>query len=111
MSYGFGRLNDLAEECFENSKRHGFWDEMLTATGFPSKYATPTKLMLIVSEVAEAMEADRKGDKANFAEELADIAIRLFDLAEAHHINLEQEIVNKMAINAGRPVMHGGKRY
>ena len=68
------------------------------------------QLMLITTEVAEACEADRIGDVANFREELADIAIRLFDLCEAQGVRLEDEIRHKMITNEGREHSHG-KRY
>ncbi|PIB70960.1 MazG nucleotide pyrophosphohydrolase domain-containing protein, partial [Pseudomonas sp. 2822-17] len=68
-----------------------------------------TKLALIISEVIEALEADRIGDKENFAEELADACIRIFDLCGAEQIDLENVILNKMEKNRGRAYKHGGK--
>ena len=66
-------------------------------------------LMLLTTEVAEAAEAARVGDRANFGEECADVLIRLADLCEALGIDLEAETIKKMARNAERPAMHGGK--
>ena len=94
----------------------------------------PEKLMLTVTELSEAMEAYRKipaliqlvlGHKVamrkfysgpmyqkhkevldNFNEELADVAIRLFDLAGSLQIDLEKEIRKKMKTNETRPQMH-----
>ena len=43
-------LNELRDEIHENAKNKGFWD---------SPRETGTLLMLCVSELAEAMEADR----------------------------------------------------
>lgn len=78
------------------------------------------KLALIDSEVAEALEEHRAhgfeasvredGKPEGWGSELADIFIRLGDLAVATGVNLEQEIVNKMAFNNTRPIKHG-KRY
>ena len=48
-------LNQLRDEIHENAKNKGFWD---------SPRETGTLLMLCVSELAEAMEADRKGQYA-----------------------------------------------
>lgn len=45
-------LNELRDEIHENAKNKGFWD---------SPRETGTLLMLCVSELAEAMEADRVG--------------------------------------------------
>lgn len=42
-----------------------------------------------------------------FPSELADIAIRLFDLCGALNIDLQHEIELKMAHNATRPAKHG----
>lgn len=67
------------------------------------------KLMLVVTEVAEAAEAVRKGNKAGFIEELADTAIRLFDICGTADIDLEDAIRIKTDINRERPVRHGKK--
>lgn len=69
----------------------------------------PGALMLIVTELAEALEADRKGDDHNFYEEIADAVIRLFDLAAAEGILLEHEIALKMEQNRQRCRRHGKK--
>lgn len=81
------------------------------------------KLALITSEVAEAMEVYRNcksgslreytigenGKPEGFGSELADIVIRVFDLAEALGIDIADEIQMKMKFNATRPSRHGGK--
>lgn len=110
MSYGFGRLNDLAADIYRNAKEKGF-HEYTPEFGKPGVDARHllSWMALITTEVAEASEAIRKGDKENFMEELADICIRVFDSAEALGINLEQAIVDKMEKNRNRPHRHGGK--
>jgi NTP pyrophosphatase (non-canonical NTP hydrolase) len=65
------------------------------------------KLMLVVTEVAEAAEAVRHGDNANFIEELADTFIRLLDICATCEIDIEAAIREKMATNAGRAHRHG----
>lgn len=65
--------------------------------------------MLIVTEVAEAMEAYRVGDKANFTEELADIIIRTLDLSGGLGIDIQLAVYNKMLANFDRPFKHGKK--
>lgn len=65
------------------------------------------QLMLVVTELAEAAEALRQPDHGNFAEEIADTVIRLFDLAGACGIDLAKEIQAKMEINQQRPYRHG----
>jgi NTP pyrophosphatase (non-canonical NTP hydrolase) len=69
--------------------------------------AIATRLMLIVSELGEALEALRHEDKENFAEELADVAIRLADLCGGLCIDLEAEILKKMRKNKTREYKHG----
>jgi NTP pyrophosphatase (non-canonical NTP hydrolase) len=63
--------------------------------------------MLVVCELAEAVEALRKDDKENYAEELTDAVIRLFDLTMASGIFLEGEMTAKMAKNRQRELRHG----
>ena len=76
--------------------------------GFMTEWTNmPEKLMLVVTELAEAMEALRQPDRGNFPEEIADAVIRLFDICDAVHIDLEDEIASKMEKNARRPFRHG----
>lgn len=65
--------------------------------------------MLIVSEIAEAMEGERKSlldDKLinrHAAEvELADAVIRIFDYAEEYGYNLGQAMAEKLSYNLTR---------
>lgn len=74
-------------------------------------------LMLAASELAEAAEGLRLGNKPddkvpefNAAEaECADVIIRLMDLAEARGWRLAEAIEAKTEMNKGRSYMHGGK--
>lgn len=96
-------LNKLAKEVFQINKAKGFHEEEIS---------NETLLMLVITELSEAVEADRKGQRANIKEyadlmegytpedshltfvhlfkmhikdtiedELADVVIRLLDLA------------------------------
>ena len=65
------------------------------------------KLMLVVTEVAEAAEACRKGDYANFCEEIADTFIRLFDIVDSSKIDLDYHVISKMVKNHAREIKHG----
>lgn len=94
-------INNLCKQAYETAKSKGWHDE---------ERETGTLLALIHSEVSEALEADRKG-LGTFAEELADICIRVFDLCGARGIDLEAAILQKMEFNKTRPHMHGGKKY
>lgn len=70
------------------------------------------RLALIASEVSEALELVRKGEVGGnaWALELADISIRVKDLAQSTGVDLCQAERTKHEINKGRPVMHGGKK-
>ena len=94
-------INDMARKAHLNARDKGFWSK-------PREVGT--MLALIHSEVSEALEADRRGDKSGFAEELADIVIRVGDLAYALGVELEWQIVDKMERNSRRERLHG-KQY
>lgn len=65
------------------------------------------KLMLVVTEVAEAAEAVRHHDEENFKEELADTFIRLLDICGTMDIDIMGVIHSKMEKNEERPERHG----
>ena len=94
-------LFDIQKECYKISKSKGWWENSINI---------PEKLALINSEVSEALEAYRKYDDENLAEELADVAIRTMDLAAHLGINLEDQILRKNQKNSEREYRHGGKR-
>ena len=85
----------------------------------------PVKLLLIHSEVSEAMEGHRKGLKDDhlphldmMGVELADVLIRVLDLADACGYDLEAIIAEKDAYNQQRAdhkpenrAKVGGKKY
>ena len=91
-------LNQLAQTCHRIAVEKGFWDE---------KRNIGEALMLIVTELAEAMESHRKQDDANFKEEIADTFIRLLDLCGGLNIDIEEEIAKKSEKNKARPYKHG----
>lgn len=88
----------LTKLCHKIARQKGFWD---------SKRNTGEMLMLIVTELSEAMEAHRVQDRENFNEEIADTFIRLFDLCGGLKVDIEKEIHKKMKRNKKRPYKHG----
>lgn len=112
-------LNQVTKDIHNTALTKGFWQP-------PNTFIAEinTKLMLIVSEVAEAQKALRDhyhGDispfshmtveqEDEFREELCDIIIRTFDLGGYFGWAMGPAILAKMEKNAGRPRMHG-KRF
>lgn len=102
---GAGPLNRLAHEC--HAANQTWWRH--PKTGRRLERNKGELLMLIVSEISEAMEGERKNlmdDKIphrKMAEvELADALIRIFDYAGAYGLDLDGAIAEKRAFNAQR---------
>lgn len=100
----------LQNECHGAAFTAGWWSDLHTGEPIDPHAKVPEKLMLIVSEIAEAMEGHRKGladdklpHRPMIEVELADAAIRIFDLAGALGFDLGDAIAEKMAFNADRP--------
>lgn len=69
------------------------------------------KLCLIHSEVSEALEEFRKGRRLDhFNEELADVLIRVLDLAASLQLNIGLAVVEKVEKNRMREFKHGGRK-
>lgn len=75
------------------------WQNKL-AKGFNTT-DVPLEFCLLNSEVAEAFDAWRR-DRPGVAEELADIAIFLFGLAEMVGADLQEAVEAKLTVNAAR---------
>lgn len=91
-------INEVARLCHEIAASKGFWDE---------KRNIGEALMLVVTELAEAMEAHRRQEDEHFREEIADTFIRLLDLCGGLKIDIEAEIQKKAQRNLSRPYKHG----
>lgn len=103
-------INDFADNCYDNSKAHGFYDDVT--------YNLGEKLCLIHSEISEALEVSRKDIDAesekipgfkHFEEEMADAVIRIFDTCAHMKLNLGGAIIAKHEYNKARPYKHGKK--
>lgn len=116
----YGTLDRLTRHIMQWRQSKGF------ATGWSNVWE---KLALLHTEISEATEAVRDispADIENLAcgrewclcdvsrqarrhlgEELADVAIRLMDMAASLGYSLEDEIARKMAVNEVRPRRHG----
>jgi len=110
-------LSEMSERAHANSRDKGWYDG-------EEKRNIGEMLMLIVTEIAEAMEDYRNGkmemwyepkrdgnDKpCGFPSEIADIVIRCGDLCGHLNIDLQDAVAKKMAYNATREYRHGGKK-
>lgn len=127
--------NTLQRICHNASANAGWWKDAKTGVDYLELVRDPTsrfgkaliseKLMLSVSELAEAMEGlrkDRMDDKLPHRKmlevELADAVIRIFDLAGALRFDLGAAIAQKLEYNAVRPdhkmenrAAEGGKAF
>ena len=124
MGYGNMSINDYCEKAYKTGVEHGWYENGQPNVG--------ERLMLIVSEIAEAMEFYRDGRDITilrehelrgipmelfhresdakpdgFWIEIADAVIRIFDFAGAYGINLEYLVNHKMGFNDTRPYKHG----
>lgn len=123
-------INGLCFSIQQDNASRGFWDE---------KRNVGELLMLVVSELGEAIEAHRKGKfasedivrnlaefnnalqdpqgqdvfltfvKDTFQDEIADAVIRLFDLAAGLGLDLGNHMKLKIAFNNTRERLHGKK--
>lgn len=109
--------------CHQASVDGGWWHDL--KTGEPLERNKGELLMLMVSEIAEAMEGERKDlmddhlPHRKAAEvELADTLIRIFDYAGGHGYDLAGALIEKMEYNANRAdhkpenrAKDGGKQF
>ena len=142
----FTDLNLLAKECHEQALKSGFYDKELDL--FNNKHLTQkekdyilqmsiaTKLMLIVSELGEKLEAMRNNKKADLKsfeksnpfgnhekyrtafkkyvkdsaeDEISDTLIRIFDLAGYMNVDVNKHVEYKRTYNAIRCEKEGLK--
>lgn len=104
--YAFSAIQQAAHSA---AVEKGFWDK-------DSDQNRLSKLMLVVTELAEAAEGYRKpglSDKippySIQEEEIADAIIRLMDLAESDGMRIGAAIIDKLQYNTSRTYRHGGK--
>lgn len=113
----FKGLNEMAIVVYEGNAERGFWDK---------ERNIGETLMLVVTELAEALEAHRKGHMAQsggelepsrdefekkykdtFEDEIADAMIRLLDMCGGFSIDLDFHVAQKVKYNSSRERLHG----
>lgn len=101
-------LDKLAIQIREVNKKNG-WN-LTQLEDWSDPYKIPAVLALIHSEISEALEDFRIDSREHFLEELADVQIRLLDLAGGLTNEFESHVRRKIAKNAERAFRHGDKR-
>lgn len=96
-------LNHMCERSHNTARAKGFWQGVYTE----DVNVQLAKLMLMVTEVAEAAEDVRTGNREHLGEELADIVIRVGDFCGALGVNLGDKVFQKQQKNEKRVYMHG----
>jgi NTP pyrophosphatase (non-canonical NTP hydrolase) len=115
-------LNELSQKIFQANKEKGFWD---------NERNVGEMLMLVTTELAEAMESHRKGKfcqletfndllkdaefkqafekniKDTFSDEMADSLIRILDMCGGLDIDIKKHVELKLRYNSLRPKLHG----
>lgn len=118
-------INSAAEYCNYLAAKAGWWTDLKTGETLVGKRNRPEMLMLMVSELSEAMEGlrkDRMDDHLTHRKmeevELADCCIRIFDYAHAHGYDLGGAIAEKLLYNQQRAdhkpenrKLEGGKKF
>jgi len=111
---------ELTDKSHKTANDKGWWEKF----GY-QELLVSNKLMLIVSEISEALEDLRVGGVENmatlwfddtkdgkpegFVVELADAIIRTVDLCREYNLDLETALVTKLEYNEKRPHRHGNK--
>ena len=97
-------LQEIQDFSHDLAKSKGFWDNHIEVG---------TLIALVHAELSEALEASRDGnppsDKINCShleEELADVIIRVLDLAEGCSLDVPDAVVKKLKYNQTRPYKH-----
>lgn len=118
-------VSSLTGACYRSARESGWWDFLADGETLVDKGIINTHLLLIHSEVSEACEGVRKDLKDDHLPgrpmvevELADVLIRVFQLAGAMNLDLGGAFAEKLKYNASRAdhkkevrQREGGKAY
>jgi len=120
-SYVACQINGICKQCHAANIK--WWQD--PATGEPIERNVGELLMLVTSELGEALEGHRKDlmdkhlpNRKNFEVELADALIRIFDTCAGLGLDVGGALVEKAEVNRVREdhkvenrLKEGGKKY
>lgn len=94
-------FSDLTRYIAANNRNKGFnW----------KREDFPKASVLMISEIIEAVDEDRRfGKDTKITEELADAIIRILDFAGQMDWDIGSSLLNKVEYNKQRPFMHNRK--
>lgn len=102
-------VNSLVSMCHVASSNAGWWVDKDGNDIRDNPFCYAAKLALVHSEASESLEGDRKGQMDDHLPhrpmrevELADLLIRVFDLAGAYNMDVGGALVEKLAYNKQR---------
>ena len=113
--------SEAAEHLLEASALVGgeLASRLITEANNLIRHNDGEKIALMHSELSEALEALRHGNKpsehipefSGVEEEFADVIIRIMNLSERRGWKIAEAVIAKAAFNATREYKHGGKKF
>jgi NTP pyrophosphatase (non-canonical NTP hydrolase) len=117
-------IDNLSMSIYRDNVNKGFWEELSKLSSIENKEIKDIarrawlneKLLLVVTELSEGVEAIRKNlqsdhleNRSGIEEEVADTIIRLLDFCGGTGVKIGEVIFEKLEYNRSREFKHGKK--